>query len=231
MSWRLTSAGSIFDTNTESANPLGARRHMSLTIIGRSSSHFTRTARMFAHECGIEYQFKPVLDLMSRAAADYGNNPALRLPVLETAEGPLFGALNICRELVRRGPQNLRVIWPEQLKERAALNAQELVLQGMSSEVLLIMSGTQPAGSYADKARLSLTNTLAWLDARLPDVLRALPPERMLSFLEVSCFCFITHLEFRQVLDISEYSKLRSFCQAYAGRKAALDTAYAFDAP
>ena len=61
-------------------------------------------------------------------------------------------------------------------------------------------------------------------------MLRTLPPERTLSFLEVSSFCFITHLEFRQVLDISMYVKLRAFCQAYAGRKSASDTAYRFDA-
>jgi glutathione S-transferase len=185
--------------------------------------------RMFAHEYGVEYRFKPLLDLMSRSAADYGHNPALRLPVLETQDGPLFGALNICRELARRGSQRLRVVWPEQLTEREAMNAQELVLQGMSSEVLLIMSGTQPASGYTDKARDSLTNSLAWLDAHLTEVVRALP-ERALSFLEVSSFCFITHLEFRQVLDISEYSKLRAFCQAYGGRKSARDTAYKFDA-
>jgi glutathione S-transferase len=202
---------------------------MTLAIIGRSSSHFTRTARMFAHECAVDFRFKPVLDLMSRSAADYGHNPALRLPVLETQEGPLFGALNICRELARRGPRGLRVVWPEQLMERAAMNAQELVSQGMSSEVLLIMSGAQAAGGYTDKARESLTNSLAWLDAHLPEVLRALP-ERALSFLEVSSFCFITHLEFRQVVDVSQYSNLRAFSQAYAARKSARDTAYRFDA-
>jgi glutathione S-transferase len=203
---------------------------MTLTIIGRSSSHFTRTARMFAHECGIPYRFEPVLDLLSVAPADYGHNPALRLPVLETADGPLFGALNICRELVRRAVQSVRVVWPEQSSSRVAMNAQELVSQGMSSEVLLIMSGPQAAGGYTDKARRSLTNSLGWLDANLPDVVRALPPERTLSFLEVSSFCFVTHLEFRQVLDISAYTNLRAFCQAYAGRKSARETAYKFDA-
>jgi glutathione S-transferase len=204
---------------------------MTLTIIGRSSSHFTRTARMFAHECGLAYRFEPVLDLMSVTPADYGHSPALRVPVLATPDGPLFGALNICRELVRRAAQSVRVVWPEQSGARIAMNAQELVLQGMSTEVSLIMSGPQPAAGYADKARRSLTNSLTWLEAHLPDVVRALPAERTLSFLEVSCFCFVTHLEFRQVLDISEYSSLRAFCQAYAGRKSARDTAYKFDAP
>src|SRR5262245_17315283 len=132
---------------------------MTLTLTGRSSSHFTRTARMFAHECGVSYRFRPVLDLMSRASADYGDNPALRLPVLELDDGPLFGTANICRELARRGSRAVRVVWPEQLHDRLAMNAQELVLQGMSSVVVMIMSGAQPAGSYADKARQSLTDS------------------------------------------------------------------------
>src|SRR4051812_27285927 len=102
---------------------------MTLTIIGRSSSHFTRTARMFAHECGLAYRFEPVLDLMSVTPADYGHSPALRVPVLATPDGPLFGALNICRELVRRAAQSVRVVWPEQSGARIAMNAQELVLQ------------------------------------------------------------------------------------------------------
>lgn len=203
---------------------------MSLTLTGRSSSHFTRTARMFAHECGVSYRFRPVLDLMSRTSADYGDNPALRLPVLELEDGPLFGTSNICRELARRGSRALRVVWPEQLHDRLAMNAQELVLQGMSSVVVMIMSGAQPAGSYADKARQSLTDSLTWLEARLPEVLRALPAERDLSFLEVSSFCFIEHLGFRKVLDVSQYSELSAFCRVYGARDSARATAYKFDA-
>jgi hypothetical protein len=59
---------------------------------------------------------------------------------------------------------------------------------------------------------------------------RALPPERGLSFLEVTSFCFVTHLDFRQVLDISGYTNLLAFCQRYGERESAHETGYKFDA-
>jgi hypothetical protein len=68
-------------------------------IIGRSSSHFTR---IFAAELRIDCAFQVVRDLMSSDPGDYGGNPALRIPVLQTPQGTWFGALNVCRELWRR---------------------------------------------------------------------------------------------------------------------------------
>ena len=73
-----------------------------LVLVGRSSSHFTRVARMFALELGIDFAVRPVYDLTSLDVTVYGDNPALKIPVLLTETGPLFGAENICRELVRR---------------------------------------------------------------------------------------------------------------------------------
>src|SRR5687768_16863330 len=77
--------------------------HTSLpTLFGRSSSHFTRVARIVAAELGVAYTFRVVPNLLSTNPSDYGGNPALRLPVLHTAEGEWFGALNICRALERQ---------------------------------------------------------------------------------------------------------------------------------
>jgi glutathione S-transferase len=95
---------------------------MTSRIVGRSSSHFTRTVRMFAHECGVAYRFEPVLDLASRNPGDYAGNPALRIPIFATPQGTWFGALNICRELVRRAPQPPHVVWPERLDFRQVLD-------------------------------------------------------------------------------------------------------------
>jgi glutathione S-transferase len=210
------------------------RRAIEMTtvrIIGRSSSHFTRTVRVIAHECRVDYEFQPRLDLMSRSRSDYGDNPALKLPILETPEGAWFGALNIARELARRAPSPVRVVWPEDVLDRTAGNAQELVLQGMATEVSLIMRGLPAPGASPmdDKARESLTNSLVWLDAQLPAALRALPAGRLLSFLEVSTFCFVRHLGFRGLADCSVYANLTAFCAAYAGRPSVSDTEYAFD--
>src|SRR4051794_16783286 len=41
-------------------------------LVGRSSSHFTRTARIFALELGVPHGFRPVLDMATLDLAAYG---------------------------------------------------------------------------------------------------------------------------------------------------------------
>lgn len=209
------------DTNTK----------LELCIVGRPSSHFTRVARLFAEELGLDYELELVRDLMSCDSSDYAGNPALRLPVLKTRDAAWFGALNICRELARRSTRRLRVVWPEHLEKPLLANAQELTLQGMATEVGLIMGalgGTAETNPHAVKLRTSLTNTLSWLDAALPEVLASLPAERDLSFLEASLFCFVEHLAFREVLPIDGYKNLVEHCAGFRARPSAAKTPYRF---
>jgi glutathione S-transferase len=204
---------------------------LELCIVGRPSSHFTRVARLFAEELGLDYDFELVRDLMSRDSSDYGGNPALKLPALKTREASWFGALNICRELARRSGRRLRVVWPEHLEQPLLANAQELTLQGMATEVSLIMGslgGAAEADPHALKLRASLTNSLSWLDAALPEVLAALPAPRDLSFLEVTLFCFVEHLTFREILPIDGYPNLVSHCESFRARPSAAKTPYRF---
>jgi glutathione S-transferase len=201
---------------------------MAMRIVGRSSSHFTRVVRMFAHELNVECAFVPVADLSSRNADHYANNPALKIPILETPDGPWFGALNICRELARRAPAPNEILWPEQLLDRKAANAQELVLQGMATEVALIMqAGSSGEIAITGKTFESLTNSLRWLDDNLTEVLAT--SSNGLSTLEVTTYCFVTHLEFRKVADVSTYQALQSFCLAFARRPSAQATPYRYD--
>lgn len=188
---------------------------------------------MFAVELGVSYEFRIVPSLLSTDPADYGQNPLLRLPVLESPAGTWFGSLNICRELARHSVSGRRCIWPEQLEQPLLANALELTLVGMSSEVTLIMNqlgGVPGDTAHAAKLRTSLTGALGWLDARLPALLDALPAERDVSFLEVSLFCFVTHLGFRQVLPTDAFAELQRFAQQYGERRAARETPYRFDA-
>src|SRR5580704_15357675 len=166
-------------------------------IVGRTSSHFTRTARIFANELDVAYRFRGVTDLLSREAGDYGDNPALRMPVLEAPDGTWFGTANICRRIARQAPTKRRIVWPEDFETPLLANAQELTLQAMATEVTLILmrSTGVPEGPFVAKLQTSLLNTLSWLDARLPEVLAALPTERDLSYLEVTLFCLVTHLD------------------------------------
>ncbi|HEY3255953.1 MAG TPA: glutathione S-transferase family protein [Polyangiaceae bacterium] len=209
----------------------GAPESSDLVLFGRSSSSFTRIARIYAAELGVSYEFRVVPDLLSVDATDYGGNPALRLPSLQTAEGTWFGASSICRVLSRRAPGSRLLVWPEDLDRPLTANAQELTLVALSTEVSLIMAQLARAGSGGniDKLRRSLENTLTWLDEQIEPVLAALASERQLSFLEVTAFCLVTHLSFRGVVPVAPYPRLCAFSERFAERAAAQETPYRFD--
>ena len=102
------------------------------------------------------------------------------------------------------------------------------VLQAMTTEVSLIMANLSGSTTAApSKLQSSLHAMMSWLDEHAADAL-ALPPHD-LSFLEVSLFCLLEHLEFRQMLDISGYVQLMTFRQRYARRAACVATAFKYD--
>ncbi|RKH53128.1 glutathione S-transferase domain-containing protein [Corallococcus sp. AB050B] len=201
-------------------------------IIGRSSSHFTRIARIFAAELRVDPSFQVVRDLLSTDPGDYGGNPALRIPVLKTSRGVWFGALNASREMWRQSSPRLRVVWPEDLDTPLLANMQELTLQAMATEVTLVMEKMAGAGegtTHARKLRESLLDMMAWLEENANAALAALPPERDVSYLEVTLFCLVTHLEFRDVLPVQPYAALNHFRQQFEQRPSASETRYRFD--
>ena len=201
-----------------------------LRLIGRSSSHFTRVVRLFAEECGAPYELRVVPSLLADDAAAYGGNPGLRLPNLITPQGTVFGSLGSCRALAQHATRPLRMIWPEATPAPLAANALEIAVQAMSSEVSWIMlTGTGGEGSgYAGKLSRALAGMLAWLEANVDEALAALP-ERDLSYLELSLFCLLEHLEFRKVLPLAPYARLLAFRQGFAQRPSAQATPFRFD--
>jgi glutathione S-transferase len=202
-----------------------------LILVGRSTSHFTRVTRIFAAEAGVSFAFQVVPNLRLSAQADYAGNPALKVPILRTAQGEWFGSLNICRELWRRSSSRPRVIWPEDLEQPLLANAQELVLQAMATEVSLLMSRLfgESDGPHAAKLSQGLTNSVAWLEGNVAEVLARLPPDRDLSFLELTLYCLVRHLPFREVLATEPYARLNEFCRNYEARPSVRDTPYRVD--
>jgi glutathione S-transferase len=202
-----------------------------VALVGRSSSHFTRTARVFALELGVPHVFQPVLDMTTCDPAAYADNPALKVPVLVDAQGPLFGTENICRELARRSGRGNRVVLRGDVGDRLVVNAEELILHAMGAEVTLIMSAAAGQDqALTPKLRRSLDNALAFLETNVDRVLAALPADRLLSFCETSLFCLVTHLPFRKVMEVDGHPRLQAFCRAFGERAAARATEYRFDA-
>ncbi|HEU4671034.1 MAG TPA: glutathione S-transferase [Dyella sp.] len=203
-------------------------------LIGRSSSHFTRVVRIVAAELGVACAFRPVHDLGSRDSADYGGNPAMKVPVLRLGEDTVFGTENICRTLVERFPGPGAIVWTGQWPDPAVRNAQEMVWHAMATQVQLVF-GTQAAGLPAEnlyfrKAAEGMAQVLAWLEVHVDNTLAALPP-RTVSLFEVTLFCLLEHLEFRPSVAWGGHPRLQAFAEAFGQRPSAQSTGYRFDPP
>ena len=216
-------------------------------IIGRKSSHFTRVARMFAHELNVPFEFVPVYDLASTNPETFAGNPTLKVPTLRTEQGILLGTENICRKLAELAAAsvspnqpptlhaNLKIVWPADLRDDLLRNAQELVWHGMAAQVQLIVGlifAKLPADSiFFARGRKGFEGALAWLDEHIEEVLSSLPKTRALSLLEVALYCLVEHLAFRQTVPVAPYSALLRFAGKFGQRPSAQQTPYAFDAP
>ncbi len=178
------------------------------------------------------HSFRPVFDMTSTAPATYAGNPALKVPVLLDGDGPLYGTENICRELARRSPARSRVVLRGELEHRLVANAEEMTLHVMSSEVSLIMAKVAgDARLVPPKIQRSLENSLRYLDDCVDRLLEVLPADRLISFVEAALFCVVTHLPFREVMDVADYARLNAFCERFGERSSARQTEYRFDAP
>ncbi|MFV8753496.1 glutathione S-transferase family protein [Nannocystaceae bacterium ST9] len=206
---------------------------MTVEIVGRSSSHFTRVTRIFAHELGVPIELVPIHDMTGVEPAVYADNPALKLPVLRRAGSPVFGTENICRALADMSDRRLRITWPEQLPADLSRNAQELVWHGMAAQVQIIF-GVQVAKLPADnlyfaKGREGFVGALRWLDDHLESALAALPSTRDLSLFETTLFCLVDHVAVRGTLPLEPCPSLVRFAERFAERACARHTAYRFD--
>lgn len=204
-----------------------------LTLTGRSASHFTRVARMIAHELEVPIELEVIHDLMGLDPEAYGGHPALKLPTLHVAGAPVFGTDNICRTLAAlagRAADPRVALAPD---DALARNAQELVWHAMAAQVQLVV-GVQVAKLPADnpffaKAAAGLRGALGWLEARHDELEAALPTPRDVSLLEVTLFCLLEHLAFRPTVALDDLPRLRAFAAAYAMRPSAAATQFAFD--
>ncbi|MGV3620399.1 MAG: glutathione S-transferase N-terminal domain-containing protein [Archangium sp.] len=205
-----------------------------LTIHGRSSSHFTRVTRMFAHELGVTYVLAPIFDISSADPNVYAGSPTLKLPALQRDDGTLlFGSENICRALADVATIDANIIWPEALSSDLSRNANEAVAHCMAAQVQLVFGvtvGKLPGDSmYFAKARSGFEGTLKWLDDNLAGVLARLPAERTISHFEVSLFCLVEHIGFRPTVPIEHLKRLTRFAKHYGERAAAKRTPFLID--
>ncbi len=202
----------------------------SVQLFGRSSSHFTRTAALVAHELEVPFTLIQVHDLEGLNTDLYGGNPALKLPTLVIGASQTFGTANICRKLAEHANKVDSLVWSEQIGSDAARNAQELTWHAMAAQVQLILGiklAKLPADNiYFAKIRTGLQGSLAWLDANLELARTELSALHGLSMLEVTLFCLIAHLTFRKTVPLDPYPNLARFAADFAERPSAQRTPY-----
>lgn len=204
-------------------------------LVGRSSSHFTRVAAIFAHELRLPFELVVVQDPMSFDAAMYGGHPAFKIPTLCIGESALFGTENICRKLTELAGRSgdLSIVFPEHVSSDVGRCAQELVWHAMTVQVQLVIGtlfgGLPPDNVFFAKARQGMQGALAWLDAHLSTVLSLLPTARDLSVFEVTLFCLVEHLSFRPTISVDPYLALSAFAANFAKRASAQRTRFRLD--
>lgn len=206
--------------------------HAPVVLVGRTGSHFTRVAAMFALELGVPFERHPVVDLASLDEDQYGGHPALKVPALRVGESTLFGTENICRRLVELADRETdrSVVLFEHARTDLLRNAQELAWHAMAVQVQLIVGvrfAKLPTDNvFFEKAQAGLVGALRWLDARLDRVLAELPAERVVSLFETALFCLVEHMRFRTVVSVEPYDRLREFARVYGQRPSAIATPF-----
>lgn len=204
-----------------------------MEIIGRQSSHYTRMTRIFAEALGVDYRLVPIFDLMSEATETYGGNPALKLPVLKLDGQAIYGSVNICRALAQTASNQRRVVWPWDVDTPLLMNAHEILAHSMAMEVEVVVHEVveqRLPDTASRKRRQSLINCLTWLNSHLDGVLQELPA-RDLSLFETGLYCLVSHLPFRNPMDLSGMPNLLAFETDFSTRPAAQATPYRFDQP
>jgi glutathione S-transferase len=202
-----------------------------MELYGRSSSHYTRTVCMLAHERDVVLEVHPVFNLLSEDPADYAGNPALKLPVLRDGDTVVYGHLNACTMLAKRSGRP--VFMPGDAHTPLLMNAHELLAHAMATEVEVVFHevvAKRPEDATSHKRRVSLVNTLAWLDANLEAVRAEMPQDRA-NWFDLALYCMLTHLAFRNPIDLSGWSALVGFEQFVAARPSAQATPYRYDKP
>jgi len=179
-------------------------------------SHYSRKVRLLLDHYGVEYELSSPGDVAGSDAARFGDNPVMKVPVLEDGDTWLVDSDHIAQYVVRKvdGADRYRVLVsdPDTLNLRAVMNAI------MQEEVKLILAARTGIDTTAlpffRKARLAIENGLGWLEARAERFDPAAP-----GYSEFHLVSLIDHLDHYELLP-REYPRLREI----VGRVSASET-------
>lgn len=188
-----------------------------MQLLGSTSSPFVRRIRMWAHNHGFNLAFIN-LDIFSSAERQImiNNNPASKIPILIDNQQTVTDSNVIIRYLLAKNHLT-PFTWPQE-------NLLTTINACNDSCVELLLCQRSGFDTNEDKLFFNLQNeriveTLSYLNSHLSD-------EQFIScgYLNISLYCLLDWISFRDLHDLTPYTQLVAFHQAYALQESAQQT-------
>jgi len=188
-----------------------------MKLLGSNSSPYVRRVRMYAIHQYIKLEFVN-LDIFSPSDRQImiNNNPAGKIPILIDEQQRVTDSSIIIRYFLDKYHLT-RLSWPQE-------NILTVINACNDSLVEMLLCQRSGFNTNDDKLFFNLQNeriveTLSYLDTHLTD-------EEFISceYLNISLYCLLDWISFRDLHDLTPFTQLVAFHQAYALKESAQQT-------
>lgn len=188
-----------------------------MKLIGTDASPYARRIRIWALEnnCNLEFVTLNIFSEEGRPTLA-SNNPARKVPILVDGDLTLGDSNTILRYLLKKTAQP-DLSWPQE---------QLLTIINACNDSLVEMAICKRSGfdTQSDKLFFNLQNeriaqTLSYLNSHLND-----DEFKGCECLNISLYCLLDWICFRELTDFSQHAALVSFYNDYGTRQAAVST-------
>ncbi|GAB0111708.1 glutathione S-transferase family protein [Pseudoalteromonas distincta] len=188
-----------------------------MKLIGTVASPYARRIRMWALENKLDLEFV-TLDIFSEQGRPTlaSKNPARKVPILIDGDLTLGDSNSILRYLLQKTGKP-QLTWPQE---------QLLTVINACNDSLVEIALCKRSGfnTQSDKLFFNLQNeriaeTLSYLNTHLAD-----DEFKSCEYLNISLYCLLDWICFRELTDFSQHSELVAFYEQYSKRQAAINT-------
>ena len=188
-----------------------------MQLIGSVPSPYVRRIRIWAQEndCKLELVSLDIFSDQDRPTIA-SKNPARKIPILVDGDLTLSDSNSILRYLLEKTGQP-KLTWPQE-HLLTTINACN------DSLVEMVLCKRSGFDTKSDKLFFNLQNerieqTLSFLNSHLSD-----EEFKSCEYLNISLYCLLDWICFRELADFSQHSALVAFHKQYGERQAAIDT-------
>ncbi|MEL0639908.1 glutathione S-transferase family protein [Pseudoalteromonas aliena] len=188
-----------------------------MKLVGTVASPYARRIRMWALENKLDLEFV-ILDIFSEQGRSTlaSKSPARKVPILIDGDLTLGDSNSILRYLLQKTGK-LQLTWSQE---------QLLTVINACNDSLVEIALCKRSGfnTQSDKLFFNLQNeriaeTLSYLNTHLAD-----GEFKSCEYLNISLYCLLDWICFRELTDFSQHSELVAFHEQYSKRQAAINT-------